>query len=215
MPVSIRCLVYNGPDAPIERGTLTLEEAEWGLLQRFAKYENELSRAVFVQAGLPHSTSFSYSQAGGWSPGDLPDDAQVREFLHLMRPFILESEDTYYHKVTGLLGRRLDLKKIRARLGSWKEWFTGRMSQSFMTFTAGDLVVNSQEALSLWLNAFEFHRNQDKAERFGRAFDTVPLEVLKGFFLDLLVSQAEAVQGVAAIIRDLQDARDRGQGWIA
>ncbi len=215
MAFTTAVLLYNGPDVPISRGSLSLEDEEWELLLRFATYEAELTQAAFVRAGMPPEGRFAWSATGQWSEPDLPPDAEIREFLHLLRPLILQSEDTYYGRVKNVLARRFDHPKIRKRLELFDIFFDGRLHEGFIQFTAGDLLVNSADTLNLWLNAFEFHRDRNKLSKLHLAMRDVPLSVIKFFCIDMLVAKAEAIMGVAAIVRDIRDASQRGGGWIA
>jgi hypothetical protein len=40
------------------------------------------------------------------------------------------------------------------------------------------------------------------------------LHISKAFMIDLLIMKAEAIQGLGALIRDMQAAVERRRGWV-
>lgn len=139
----------------------------------------------------------------GLEPDSLPPAAEVRELLHLLRPLILESEATYLLKVCGILGKHLAHPFIRRKLGELGDTFSGRRLRSTYTFAVGDIVLNSDEGLKLWLNAYEYHRDEDKREVLEQIGAAVPLDVAKAFFLDVLMEKVQATSSLAEFVRNL------------
>ena len=64
--VNIRCLMFAGPDVPLERGTLSVHEDDWELLGRFVRYEAELAQSTYVRAGKPNPDKVAWSAEPGW-----------------------------------------------------------------------------------------------------------------------------------------------------
>jgi hypothetical protein len=88
-------------------GELTSEEVD-DLKEFFACVE-ELRSAQYLQKGLSFKWKITFQI--GDRPRNrepLPDETQLREFLLLMRPFLLHEERTSFNQVRGILGRRLN-----------------------------------------------------------------------------------------------------------
>lgn len=214
MPVTVGVTAYTGHDQPVAKCDAVFQDLEWELLVRFASFEQELATTTFVQAGMPHNVSFALSASGQSRLPELPPDVQISEFLHKMRPFILEQEPTFYMRVQSVIGKAVAIPPIRHRLGFFNDFWTGKVSTDFVRFSVDELTINSQEALDLWLNAFEYHRDRLKQERLEKATAVIPFPIAKAMFIDLIVLKAEAVQGLAALIRDMVAAVERRRGWV-
>ncbi len=57
---------------------------------------------------------------------ELPDWNEVSVFLHKLRPFILQNERTYFHKIRTLLGFKLTDSYFRDYFSLQKELFNGK-----------------------------------------------------------------------------------------
>jgi hypothetical protein len=88
-------------------GELPPEEVD-DLKEFFACVE-ELRSAQFLQKGLGFKWKITF-QTGDRprNPEPLPEESHLREFLLLMRPFLLHEERTSFNQIRGILGRRLN-----------------------------------------------------------------------------------------------------------
>jgi hypothetical protein len=173
------------------------------VLLRFLKFSNDLAEAEYVRAGMPFVASFQWSDIDGLTGPPLPPAIQIRELLHLLRPFVLEKEPTSMPRVCGILSRAFDHPYIRGKIKHARDTFLGRTSQTYYQMSIDDLVINSEQALQLWLNAFEYHRDEDKAEHFKKLHQTFPPEISKGFFLDLLADKVDSILWLSGFINDI------------
>jgi hypothetical protein len=177
---------FDAPDSSLIRGLV--QEAE------------RLSRAAFVQDGMTGPLVFHFDAVKGTASGSLPPRSVVAEFIHQLRPFVLHKEPCFFPKVLNVVARKLRDDRIHKRFDLWRDQFNGKASQSTFTFTVADQVVNSDETLRLWLNAFEYHRDDDKQQALAAVFGVVPEEACQVFFFDLLVSKSEAVLSLADLL---------------
>jgi hypothetical protein len=181
-------------------GEFTAEE--WEILSDFRKCSEAISSAAMFQNGWK-SSPLGWSKETGWWSDDKTPDSHVREILHLLRPVILQDETTNYSRVINLLYRKMDKDGIRTILNRWKDGFFQKVSQSYFTLVANELVLNSDKAFSLWLNAFEYHRDKDKKAELEKALGDLPFNVAKNVFINGIVEKVDAVSRLAKFIWDI------------
>jgi hypothetical protein len=205
----------EGPDVEGE-----FSDDEWRLLQSFAHFVDELADTAVGNRGLDYGMTIAWSAETGWAPVDtsrLPSKTELREFLHVFRPILLEGEPTYFMKVANIIARRAPHKGWRAL----REQFEGTRFEKMVTIsvlpsatasqpTAASIVLNSGKTLKKWLNAFEYHHDANLAAEFNEihAEDFPTPDHTKGLMLELLREKAVAAVKLREIIRTFQ----RGKG---
>jgi hypothetical protein len=205
VPIPFRLQVSNQTTGESQHLVGTIGDDDWRALKRFAEFSRELDQAEYVKAGMPLNVHIAWSQESGFDPApELPPPGQLREFLHLLRPFLLENEPTRFLRICSILGKYFDHGFFRTTLRDLRRAFLGKISQSYFTLSSHDLVVNSEEALRLWLNAFEYHRDEDKREHLEKLHLALPLNVSKALFVDLLRYKVEAIWWVATFIEKIE-----------
>ena len=150
---------------------------EWERLEKFATYAEDLTHTTLLSTKGRLAFSLHVGQDGvRFEPTEIPDSHQVSELLHRMRPFVLTNEDTYFPRVRKILARRLDHPAFQTYLDRQKEIFDGRRCQAMRVVSHGTL-INSTETLDLWLNAYEYHRDDEKRTEFEALHDDVTLPI--------------------------------------
>jgi hypothetical protein len=145
---------------------------DWRTLEKFADYAADLSRTALVSTGSGLSFSLTSDDDGvRFESKAMPDSDQVSALLHRMRPFVLKKEPTtYLPRVRNILARQLDHPAFHSYLARQKEIFEGRRQQAMLLVSQGQ-VINSTETLEQWLNAYEYHRDDDKRGTFEALHD--------------------------------------------
>lgn len=64
--------------------------------------------------------------------------------------------------------------------------------------------MNSDEAVDLWLNAFEYHPDQDKRAELKAMFAVFPEPTARALFLEMMLARASAVQQLAEFLERLR-----------
>jgi hypothetical protein len=187
-------------------------EAEWRVLVRYAEYAEQLQQNPIGRQGAAVAFTIRGTAGSGleYEVGALPPDDQFDAFLYRLRPFVLQSEPTAFGRVTGILLHRLAHPVARDLLSQHRALFTGESFQSLFTVTINDLVINSEKALRLWLNGFEYHRDEDKRAALEAIAPMMPLEAARAIFFYMMLDKAKAVRGVAGIVRVLVENRRAG-----
>jgi len=179
---------------------------QWELLTLFATYAEELSRTALLNTdGRLAFSVASREESGVQFEASMPAHDEFRALLLLMRPFVLQSEDTYFFKVLNVLKWRLDHERFRAYLDRQKAIFNAERSQA-MRLVANGVVINSVETLDQWLNAYPYHKDRDKRAAFEALHDpdVLPMELSEAFMVDMMLERARAVLDVGNAIYALQ-----------
>ena len=176
---------------------------EWQLLLDFASYADELETTEFLRAGINDHCEITVDGSIRVTR-DLPPASQLRELLHVLRPLILQGEPTSYVRVVGILGKRIDHHLWRGFIKGYARSFRADNSQEFFTAKVGNLVLNSEEALDLWLNGYQYHRDRDKRDRLAASVGSEVTDVSRALFVDLLGAKVEAMLEVRDLVRWLE-----------
>jgi hypothetical protein len=208
MPTRYRIVLRRGDDGPDEICAGEISDEDWRLFTAFRDFAEELRSAEWVRQGLDSRYSI-HSEAGRGLVADVPkrpSDTALRELLHLIRPFVLQNEETHFPKVSARLWKYLNHPHLQQLLAHWRAVFSGEEMRRYFKITAHQLDINNDRALALWLNAFEYHRDADKREEFLRLHGGPPDELTLTVFRDMLASKAEAVFWLAELITAIERA---------
>jgi hypothetical protein len=109
---------------------------------------------------------------------ELPNIDDRSVLLHLMRPFVLQKESTFLPSICNILNKRIDDEIFREYINQKKNVFNIKKStQPFYLTVNEDRMVNSDEMLQLWLNAYEYHRDEDKIKEIQEVIALLPFKV--------------------------------------
>lgn len=177
----------------------------------FEQYLSNLDRLLEVQLardGVPFRYSFLIHEGQlEVTEYDVPSSHNLSAMLHRLRPFILTKEPASYDRVTGAIKRAVPHEYIRKLLKQERELYDGRRNQALVKLTSNDVLLNSEEVLKDWLNAYEYHQDPGKREKLESLHRLMPLEHTLPFFLGLLGGKLRAIENVACIIQLLSGKR--------
>jgi hypothetical protein len=189
------------PDADVE---FAVDDDDAQTLRAFLDEVRALED--FISRGSLSDLSFSWNwEAGGpteFSKSEPSDDDRAT-FLHRLRPFILEEERTAFHRVRGIVARSSQSAFLKEYLSHTKDRFTLKKSQAAFSIVSNDLVLNSEQALKVWLNAHEYHRDPSKRADLAQAHTIVPVEFTRPVLLMMLVEKATAVQHLGHVVHKM------------
>ncbi|MCD4655643.1 hypothetical protein K8T06_17110 [bacterium] len=144
--------------------------------------------------------------------GELPDWDHVIVFIHKLRPFQLKNESTYFPRVCNVLSRRLDHSWFKSFLEDMKNKFDGSIMQNYaQLYVRGfdrkmhlegrdEFLLNSEEFMNIWLNAFEYHHDERKRGFLNNLHKFMPEKFTRHLFLHLLKDKAVAIINVCNLI---------------
>jgi hypothetical protein len=180
-------------------------DSETSVLQRFRAYADDLATAALLEPPL-WTLSVVFGTGGAIEEHNLPPRIKVRELLHLIRPLILTSEATSFYTVLSIVRQQLPAEPYQRMFERWKRRFSGKEQKEVMRWEVGGRLVNSEATLLLWLNAFEYHRDEDKRAIVADLGKTMSFELLEGIFLGLIMDKCEAIALLAKFIRYMESS---------
>lgn len=129
-----------------------------------------------------------------------PGVLQRATLLHHLRPFVLNDEPYSFFRVRNIVAQSTTGSFTAEYLKRVKHNFSGKSMQSQFTVSDGDGIVNSEATLVRWLNAFEYHRDAQKAAEFEARLTPLPMGITRPLFFMLLAQKAYAVLQLAWVV---------------
>lgn len=195
----------SGHQSEPENIQVEFSDEEWDVLCRFTGFAEELLETTMIKEGVGVRYNLKWEVAQGMrDDSSLPPQSYVAEFIHRMRPFVVESEPTHFYKVCKILGCQIEHERVRKSLGRLHDLYSGKELQRYFKMTTSDIVVNSQATLDMWLNAFEYHRDKEKRQRLTVVHSIVPEDNARAMFVSMMYDRAKAVIEVARLIRAIE-----------
>jgi len=186
---------------PAETVDFTISDADRAVLEAF------LAEALELESVLPQLALDSLSIGMSARIGEQvemrtrePSALQRAGLLHHLRPFVLDDEPYSFFKTRNIVSNSSTHPFLKTRLREIKELFSGKAAQAQFLWRSGDIVVNSEATLKRWLNAFEYHRDADKAAALEATLAPLPAGVTRPMFIMLLAQKAHAILHLAHIV---------------
>jgi hypothetical protein len=180
---------------------------EWKTLLRFAEETDRLIQTRMISEGS--SVNFKLKVGDGRVEAvatTMPPDDDLAAFLHRMRPFLLTSEPTAFFKVCKILDHRFDNATVRSIIHRQRQLFSGREFQSQIKITSNGTILNDDDIVLKWLNAYEYHRNFSLRAELNSLHQVLPLEGSRAILVSMLMDMAKAVGEIAHFIRGMERA---------
>jgi len=191
------------------------QDEDWGRLEAFTQYVEELLETEFVRNGMPASLNICWDvQSDLEITTKLPPWDDVTVFLHKFRPIGLKSESTYFYSICNILTKELVHPYLRNMIEWQREIYSGKKLQGQLKILSDNVVLNSEKVLYDWLNAYEYHRDIKKREFIDSLHTLVPLEASKVLFLALLKEKTIASCNTSALTRVLLGKQKSFEGAL-
>jgi len=179
-----------------------LDADEQMLLEDYLRSADELLETRFCKGEACSSLTMDWRQ--GSFPTfrtQLPHWDDVIVFLHRFRPIGLNDESTSFYRIRNLLAKKLPHPYLRQMLGQVRDIYSGKAAQGRMKILSNEVVVNSEETLNTWLNAYEYHRDREKQTSLHNLLGLLPMEAAQVLFVGLLSDKALAIAQLATVVR--------------
>lgn len=143
------------------------------------------------------------------------DSRDFAAILHCLRPFILNDEPFAFGRMVNLLRRYMRYDGVLEYTDFLKNIFSGEDPQSCVKVVcdilgeSGDLeeshVVNSEKMLCIWLNAYEYHRDDDKQKLIEKIDEVLPEGLSRILFQAMIKDKIEAIFRFKGVISGIKD----------
>lgn len=185
----------------ITRLKITWPEVDWRHLYQYLEAVDAVAKTPIMKNGFRVHMEVAMGKGTGHGiTTRLPDMDAVRLLLHKLRPLILKDEPTSFVKMRKLVSERVGDESIRTLLKFYLELYDGRVSRSVVKIMVDGILLNSEEFLQTWLNAHEYHRDEDKQKEIAELDAAYPEEGSRAIWLSMLVDKCKAIRNLAGII---------------
>ena len=192
------------------------EYEEWGRLEAFIQYVDEVLDTSYVRSGMPASLKLKWEQGSDVEIlTKLPPWDAVIVFLHKFRHIGLQSERTNFYRICNILAKELTHPYLRDMIDRQREIYSGKKLRGQFQILSDNVLLNSEKVLYDWLNGYEYHHDTEKREFIESLHTLLPLEVSKVVFLALLKEKTIASCNLASIMRVLLGEQDSFTGSIS
>jgi hypothetical protein len=190
-----------------------LSEEDCSLLERYLTNCDRLFDSKWIKEGMPCSLHLEFKIGQPLSgSADLPDWDDIIVVLHKFRRFGLQNESTYFYKIANLLSRNIQLPFFHSIIDRFRKQFSGAQFQQQMAITSNDVILNSERILNDWLNAYEYHEDEDKKAFIDSLHRILPLELTKPILLHVLSDRIRAVFKMASFVEVILGRNDNLKG---
>ncbi len=194
-------LDINSDDKPINI-VGEFSDAEVDLLLRYEQFVCELAKVDLLKDGGPGGLTINYNKDLGFNfSTNLPSDDKISALLHRLRPFFLKKEGTNFYRILNILSKNFDNNHFRHFLKSVRSYYKGEKISGMIQITANNTSLNSDEFLNDWLNAYEYHRDEDKREKISKVNKVFPFEATRALLIMMVYDKVGAINIIAHIIR--------------
>lgn len=179
-------------------------DKEVELLEKFLIEAEEVWQTDFIQKEEKGRLNIQGNEKGIIQINTvLPKWDYVIVFLHKFRPILLTNEETNFYKIHNFLKRKINHPYFTNILALEHRLFSGKKFKSTVQIKSNGVTLNSEDVLFNWLNAFEYHREEEKKKVIESLHQILPLDASKVIFLSFLIDKAKATINLADIIRVL------------
>ena len=176
-------------------------DQEEEILIEYLECAKRLATSKFIKQGVSFGLNIHWNHETGLAiTTNLPDWDDMTVLMHRFRPFGLQNERTYFVKVANVISRRVNNPSMRNTIKALKDKFSGKFMQSAVMIETNDIVLNSEDTLNNWLNAYEYHRDTDKQQLVDDLGKVLTSDGMKAIFCHLMVDRVNAVFRLAGII---------------
>ena len=181
----------------------------WATLLRFRDEANEFLADLKECENLNVRFSLKGNPTGGLS-AEVRDTVKSRDLamiLHHLRPFLLQNEPLEFNRTVNLLQRYVRHEWMGTCFRSLKDLFSGKEFQRQVRLTSGELLVNCERTLMTWLNAYEYHRDDDKRRLIEDLNARFPEEFSHSLFVVMVIEKVKAVLRFSDMISSFERRR--------
>lgn len=68
-------------------------------------------------------------------------------------------------------------------------------------------IINSEETLKLWLNAYEYHRDQEKLKDIQKLTGFLPFNFFEYFMIDSLFAKSQVILNILEFVSNIVDKK--------
>ena len=130
----------------------------------------------------------------------LPPDSQIREFLHLLRPLILDDEATHFPRILNIIARHFQHPYFRHTIKNLRDGFLKGSTIQYFNVSIDELHIIQKRHFdygSTPLNIIEILEKEAQLRSFNKR---VPFALSKSLFINQLRDKVQGRCNVASSV---------------
>lgn len=189
--------------------TAEIPAEDWKAILKFLEQSNKILCEV-------SGTYFGHFRVS-WKQGETPKyeshemtSRDLAVVLHLLRPFQLENSDTSFNKTVNRIKRSIhegtakdeDREWAMRFLDHFKDKYNGKIASYYLSIVDPDGTIREridEKILNVWLNAYEYHHEEEKQRRIEAIEKVIPRGQLRVTLQGMLLDKVNAI----CALRDL------------
>lgn len=185
----------------IEAVSGSFDKSDADTLHKFIKHMSRVRTCGLLTRGMPGISNISFTVETGLKLTCASyEKPELYELLHVLRPVILQEEPASFQNVSGLLRKRFTNRRFSDYLKPIRSMFEDGELRSYMQVTLGDQPFFDQSLLSLWLNAEQYHTDEEKAVAWEEFEHSLTVENTRALVMAQLHSKVKALMHLETIV---------------
>lgn len=202
MSKQISFFIENPDTSSKQKIEAIFDDAELNMLEGYLLQIEDLRKTKLIKHGFHPSLNLKWEKDIGFTvETELPPEDDLLALLHRLRPFILKQEFASFEKVASLLRKKFNHNDFQPFLKYYRHLYQGKQIESVMTIRSNDLIVNSEKTMMDWLNAYEYHRDQDKKLKLKPIFEMFTHDGARAIFVMFVVDKIKAILGISDLVK--------------
>lgn len=196
----------NKSSKEVEEINVQIDDEDWILLQKFKEYANQLLDSKIIKQNIHVNIEIKGENEGKIEfLALLPPDDDLAVLFHRMRPFILQNEKTYFNRICNVIKKYFNHPILRYVIQRHQDLFSCKDFQNTIRFKINDILINSEEFFNTWVNAFEYHKIDEKQNKINDIHGSlIPFSNSKAIIIAILIDKAQAVCEILKIIDSIE-----------
>lgn len=180
------------------------------LLRKYCANCQRLRDTKLYREGIGGKVNFKWEADEGASvePENPFDLEFVSSFIHRLRPIRLTNEPASFDKVAARIKQRFGGKPMKRQIEAIRSIVEESPFAAYGQITMGDVSLWDSETIEKWLNAFEYHQDEDKESYLAGVLQNIGYEGMNIVFVQQLRGQCEGYIRLEELARFILDAPD-------
>ena len=190
---------FGNDQAPINL-RFSLSDSDVQLLEAFLEESNRLFQSIRRIGGFDAKLHINANQDSGVQfTSTEPEDDHRAIVLHRLRPLILQGEPFAFHNICAIVSQSTQDLFLRKHIKELRRSFYCDHFQEMIKISHDGTILNSEHGFLAWLNGFEYHRDQAKADSISSSSDLINISQLRPIYIMMASEKIKAIQALAII----------------
>ncbi len=209
MAKDVKFRIANEDGSDLHDISANFEDHDLALFDNFLMFFEDLTKLTLFQNRQQMQVTVNFHQDKGLNIStQLPPEENLFALLLQLRPFILESEPTYFYSACNKITKHISNSKVRELIKAGRNLFSGERSQKIFIIQSDTMTINSEKIFYKWLNAYVYHREIAKRQELEAVHNVLPIEVSRAIFIMMLFDKMDAIRLLADFLKVLLHKSD-------